>query len=209
MTPAQQRAFDQYWPRYGIEYDGETLDINGIFKRGGPCVLEIGFGMGHSLVAMAEAAPETNFIGVEVHRPGVGKLLHSMEERGVDNIRVYCHDAVDVLRDCISDAVLDSIKIFFPDPWHKKKHHKRRLIQAELVAQLAVKLKQRGTIHLATDWEHYAHQMMAVMSAEKKLVNSYGLGEFAPQGDGRPATKFERRGERLGHDVWDLVFKRR
>ncbi|MEM8661341.1 MAG: tRNA (guanosine(46)-N7)-methyltransferase TrmB [Pseudomonadota bacterium] len=209
MTPAQQRAFDQCWPRYGIEYDGERLDMDSLFKRTGPCILEIGFGMGHSLVAMAEASPGINFIGVEVHRPGVGKLFHGMQERGVDNIRVYCHDAVDILRDCISDGVLDGIQIFFPDPWHKKKHHKRRLVQPELVAQLAQKLKQKGTIHLATDWEHYAHQMMAVMSAERTLFNSYGSGEFAPQGGGRPVTKFERRGERLGHDVWDLVFERR
>ena len=164
--------------------------------------------MGQSLVAMAEAAPDTNFIGIEVHRPGVGKLLHTMEQRGVDNIRVYCHDAVEVLRDCIPDASLDTVQIFFPDPWHKKRHHKRRLIQPPFVALLTRKLKSGGILHLATDWQNYAEQMMEVLSAAGGLDNTAGPGQFAPRPESRPLTKFELRGERLGHGVWDLVFRR-
>ena len=208
MTPGQQRAFDEYWDRWGLEAAGGTLDFDRVFGRGGPRVLEIGFGMGQSLVAMAAAAPETNFIGIEVHRPGVGKLLHSMQEQEVDNIRVYCHDAVEVLRDCIPRASLDKVQVFFPDPWHKKKHHKRRLIQAPLVQQLVERLKTGGVLHLATDWEDYARQMMAVLSATAGLSNAHGEGQFAPRPELRPLTKFEVRGERLGHGVWDLEFRR-
>ncbi len=208
MTPGQQRAFDQNWERWGLEYSHGLLDYEAVFGRSGPCVLEIGFGMGQSLVSMAAAAPATNFLGIEVHRPGVGKLLHGMAEQGVDNIRVYCHDAVEILRDCIAPESLDGIQIFFPDPWHKKKHNKRRLIQPPFVAQLVSRLKEGGVLHLATDWEHYAHQMMAVLSAEAGLVNQSGEGEFAPRPAYRPLTKFELRGERLGHGVWDLVFQR-
>lgn len=208
MTPGQQRAFDQNWQRWGLEHGDGLLDYDARFGRAGPRVLEIGFGMGQSLVAMAQAAPASNFIGVEVHKPGVGKLLHSMAELDVDNIRIYCHDAVEVLRDCIADASLDTIQIFFPDPWHKKKHHKRRLIQPPLVAQLVSKLQPGGTLHLATDWQDYAEQMMVVLSAEPGLCNAHGDGEFAPRPAHRPLTKFELRGERLGHGVWDLVFRR-
>jgi tRNA (guanine-N7-)-methyltransferase len=208
MTPGQQRGFDENWGRWGLDAAASTLDFDQVFGRGGPRVLEIGFGMGQSLVAMAAAAPETNFIGIEVHRPGVGKLLHSMQEQGVDNIRVYCHDAVEVLRDCIPPASLDAVQIFFPDPWHKKKHHKRRLIQAPLVQQLVQCLKPDGVLHLATDWEDYAVQMMAVLSATPGLSNTHGEGQFAPRPEHRPLTKFELRGERLGHGVWDLVFRR-
>ena len=208
MTPGQQRAFDEYWDRWGLEAGAGTLDFDKVFGRSGPRVLEIGFGMGQSLVAMAAAAPETNFIGIEVHRPGVGKLLHSMQEQGVDNIRVYCHDAVEVLHDCIPPASLDTVQIFFPDPWHKKKHHKRRLIQPALVQQLVQRLKTGGVLHLATDWEDYAQQMMTVLSATAGLANAHGEGQFAPRPEHRPLTKFEVRGERLGHGVWDLVFRR-
>ena len=208
MTPGQQRAFDEYWDRWGLEAGAGTLDFDQVFGRSGPRVLEIGFGMGQSLVAMAAAAPETNFIGIEVHRPGVGKLLHSMQEQGVDNIRVYCHDAVEVLRDCIPRASLDTVQVFFPDPWHKKKHHKRRLIQPALVQQLVERLKTGGVLHLATDWEDYAQQMMTVLSATAGLANTQGEGQFAPRPEHRPLTKFEVRGERLGHGVWDLVFRR-
>ncbi len=206
MTPGQQRAYERCWQRWGLEHADGPLDYDAAFGRSGPAVLEIGFGMGQSLVEMAAAAPDTNFIGIEVHRPGVGRLLHSMEERGVDNIRIYCHDAVEVLRDCIPDASLDTVQIFFPDPWHKKRHHKRRLIQPEFVNQLIAKLKPGGTLHLATDWENYAGQMMEVLSAAHGLVNPFGPGEFAPRPESRPLTKFELRGERLGHGVWDLVF---
>ena len=215
MTPGQQRAFEQNWRRWGLEHAAGILECDAAFSGStaagssdGPAVLEIGFGMGQSLVAMAAAAPQTRFIGVEVHRPGVGKLLHSMEERGVDNIRVYCHDAVEVLRDCIADASLDTIQIFFPDPWHKKRHHKRRLIQPPFVDLLTRKLKPGGTLHLATDWENYAEQMMAVLEAAGGLVNAFAPGQFAPRPEHRPLTKFEARGERLGHGVWDLIFRR-
>jgi tRNA (guanine-N7-)-methyltransferase len=208
MTPAQQRAFERGWERWGLEHGEHPVDFAAVFGRSGPVVLEIGFGMGQSLLTMAEAEPDTNFVGVEVHKPGVGKLLHGMEARGVDNIRIYCHDAVEVLRDCIADAALDTVQIFFPDPWHKKRHHKRRLIQPPFVALLAAKLKPGGILHLATDWENYAGQMMEVLSAAEGLTNTVSPGEFARRPDSRPLTKFELRGERLGHGVWDLIFAR-
>jgi tRNA (guanine-N7-)-methyltransferase len=208
MTPGQQRAFDENWQRRGLEHSGGPLVFDTAFGRPGPRVLEIGFGMGQSLVAMAEAAPATNFIGIEVHKPGVGKLLHSMVEHDVDNIRVYCHDAVEVLRDCIPANSLDTLQIFFPDPWHKKRHNKRRLIQPPFVTQLLPKLKPGGVLHLATDWENYAQQMMAVLSATDGLTNTCGVGQFSPRPEYRPLTKFELRGERLGHGVWDLLFTR-
>ncbi len=208
MTDVQRRALEENWQNWGLEYDGGNLAFDTVFGRSGPRVLEIGFGMGLSLVAMAEADPATNFIGVEVHRPGVGKLLHCMQERRVDNIRVYCHDAVEVLRDCIPDNSLDAVQVFFPDPWHKRRHNKRRLIQPSFVAQLKRKLKPGGALHLATDWENYALQMMEVLSAANGLSNTSGEGRFAPRPAYRPLTKFELRGERLGHGVWDLVFSR-
>ncbi len=208
MTPGQQRAFDAHWARWGLEHADGPLDFDACFGRPGQRVLEIGFGMGHSLVSMAAAAPETNFIGVEVHRPGVGRLLQSMAEQDVDNIRIYCHDAVEVLRDCIADASLDVVQIYFPDPWHKKRHHKRRLIQPAFVQQLVSKLRPGGVLHLATDWENYAEQMMEVLSAEPALRNVLAPGEYSPRPERRPQTKFERRGERLGHGVWDLLFEK-
>jgi tRNA (guanine-N7-)-methyltransferase len=208
MTPGQQRGFDENWQRWGLDVDAGPLDYDMVFGRSGPRVLEIGFGMGQSLVAMAAASPQSNFVGIEVHRPGVGKLLHSMAEQGVDNIRVYCHDAVEILRDCIAPASLDTVQIFFPDPWHKKKHNKRRLIQPALAVELARRLKPGGNLHLATDWEDYAQQMMAVLSATPDLTNTSGEGQFAPRPAYRPLTKFELRGERLGHGVWDLIFTR-
>lgn len=208
MTDAQQRGLEHGWPRFGLEHRDGLLDYHQVFGREAPRVFEIGFGMGQSLVEMAAASPGTDFIGVEVHRPGVGKLLHLMEERGVENIRVYCHDAVEVLRDCIPPASLDTIQIFFPDPWHKKRHHKRRLIQPAFTAVLVTYLKPGGILHLATDWENYAEQMLDVLSATPGLENTAGAGEYAPRPDHRPLTKFEARGERLGHGVWDLLFRR-
>ncbi len=208
MTQVQKRALDTHWQRWGLEYHARELVYDAAFGRAGPVVLEIGFGMGQSLIATAQAKPETNFIGIEVHRPGVGKLLHAMEERGVDNIRIYCHDAVEILCNCIPDASLDTVQIFFPDPWHKKRHNKRRLIQPSFVMQLTSKLKPGGIVHLATDWEDYAQQMMDVMGAAVGLSNTSGAGQFAPRPQHRPLTKFEMRGERLGHGVWDLVFSR-
>jgi len=209
MTAAQQRAFAQGWERWGLEHAAGELAADTAFGRPGPTVLEIGFGMGQSLVAMAQADPHSRFIGVEVHKPGVGRLLHSIAECQVDNIRVYCHDAVEVLRDCIADSSLDTVQVFFPDPWHKKRHNKRRLIRPDFVALLTSKLKPNGTLHLATDWEDYAIQMMDVLSAEAGLCNTCPDRQFAPRPAHRPLTKFELRGERLGHGVWDLVFSRR
>jgi tRNA (guanine-N7-)-methyltransferase len=209
MTAGQQKAYDDNWPRFGLEHSAGSLDFDTVFGRPGRRVLEIGFGMGVSLVEMAAAAPDSNYIGIEVHHPGVGKLLHSMQEQDVDNIRVYCHDAVEVLRDCIPDESLDLIQIFFPDPWHKRKHNKRRLIQPPFVEQLCKKLKPDATLHLATDWEDYAQQMMDVLSASEQFSNSRGEGNYTPRPDYRPLTKFERRGERLGHGVWDLLFQRK
>lgn len=208
MTTAQQRAFAQHWQRWGLRCEDGPLCFAEVFGRRAPVVMEIGFGMGHSLVQMAEAAPQTDFIGVEVHKPGVGRLLHDCAERGLDNIRVYCHDAVEVARDCIPRESLDGIQIFFPDPWHKKRHHKRRLIQAPFLQLLASRLRHGGTLHLATDWENYAQQMMAVSTACTALRNAFGQGQYAPRPTDRPLTKFEGRGERLGHGVWDLVFER-
>jgi len=208
MTSGQQQAYDEGWQRWGLKHNDGKLDVAECFGRPGPLVLEIGFGMGHSLLTMAQAAPGSNFVGIEVHTPGVGKLIQGMEQQAVDNIRIYRHDAVEVLRDCIADASLDTVQIFFPDPWHKRKHHKRRMIQAAFIERLHSKLKPGGLLHLATDWEDYARQMMRVLGAAKGYSNTIGPNQYAPRPGHRPLTKFERRGERLGHGVWDLMFTR-
>jgi tRNA (guanine-N7-)-methyltransferase len=208
MTAGQQKAYDQYWPQLGLDIENGVLDYNSTFGRQAPVVLEIGFGMGKSLVEMAANEPDKDFIGVEVHVPGVGKLLHSMEEQGVDNVRVFCHDAVEVLEQCIADNSLDRIQVYFPDPWHKKKHHKRRLIQLAFVQQLRSKLKTGGILHLATDWEHYAEHMMEVMTSAEGFRNQTDDYCFSARPDFRPSTKFEQRGERLGHGVWDILFEK-
>lgn len=208
MTEAQKRAFDAGWRRWGVDYAPEPIDPAGLFARDARLVLEIGFGMGRSLATMAAADPAANFIGIEVHTPGVGRLLHTVEEEGIDNIRVYCHDAVEVLEHCIPPGSLDTVQVFFPDPWHKKRHHKRRLIQPAFVELLVSRLAAGGVLHLATDWENYAEQMMEVLSANAALENLAGPGRFSPRPEHRPLTKFEQRGERLGHGVWDLLFRR-
>lgn len=207
MTPAQREGLELQWPRYGLDRDKGTLNIEQTFNRAAPTTLEIGFGMGQSLLQMAQAAPERNFVGIEVHRPGVGKLLHDAVDTGVDNIRVYCDDAVDVLQQCIADESLDTVQIFFPDPWHKKKHNKRRLVQPEFVQLLRRKLKIGGVIHLATDWQDYAEHMLAVMSVAEGFTNQADEA-YAPRPEHRPKTKFEQRGERLGHGVWDLLYEK-
>lgn len=208
LTKGQAAALERTWPRMGLTYDQGPLNLDEVFGRNAPTVLEIGFGMGKSLVAMAKAAPEKNFIGIEVHRPGVGACLMDAEEAQLTNLRVYEHDAVEVLRDCIADGSLATVQVFFPDPWHKKRHHKRRLIQPEFIEALRPKLAIGGIIHLATDWENYAEHMLEVMTAATKWRNLAADNAYIPRPDERPLTKFEQRGERLGHGVWDLKFER-
>ena len=204
ISSAQQRALEELLPRYGIEFAGQPIDAELIFGRSAPLVLEIGSGMGETTAAIAQARPETDFIAVEVHGPGVGSLLKKIAELGVANLRVIRHDASEVLERMIGDATLDGMHVFFPDPWPKKRHHKRRLIQSPFVALMARKLKPGGYVHLATDWEEYAEQMLAVLSAEPLLKNS--ADAFAPRPAYRPLTKFEARGLKLGHPVRDLIF---
>lgn len=208
MTEGQQKAYEQFWALKGLSLEQGMLNYGAVFSRSSPVVLEIGFGMGASLVEMAKAAPDHDFIGIEVHQPGIGKLFHLMQEQGVDNIRAYCDDAVEVLQHCIPDNSLDRIQIYFPDPWHKKKHHKRRLIQPAFVQSLRAKLKPQGVLHLATDWEHYAEHMMEVMTAAEGYENCAEEYCFAERPGYRPVTKFEKRGERLGHGVWDILFRK-
>ncbi len=208
MTEGQQRSLDQNWPRYGLELADGRLDYAEVFGREAPVVLEIGFGMGDSLIEMARQAPEKDFIGIEVHPPGVGRLLARAAEEGLSNIRVYCDDAIEVLERCIPDASLDTLQLFFPDPWPKKRHHKRRIVQPEFAQKIRQKLTIGGCFHMATDWENYAEHMMEVMSAADGYRNAAGTGQYSPQPQWRPVTKFQSRGERLGHGVWDLIFER-
>ncbi|MDO6594316.1 tRNA (guanosine(46)-N7)-methyltransferase TrmB [Neptuniibacter sp. 1_MG-2023] len=208
MTEGQQKAMDDVWPIMGLELKNGLLDFNQVFGREAPVVLEIGFGMGDSLVEMAKDQPEKNYIGVEVHRPGVGRLLSNAEKEGLTNIRVFCEDAIEVLAQCIPNNSLDCIQLFFADPWHKKRHHKRRIVQPEFAQTLRQKLKVGGVFHMATDWENYAEHMMDVMSAAEGYVNFAGEGQYSPQPEWRPVTKFQKRGERLGHGVWDLMFEK-
>lgn len=208
MTEGQKKAYDRNWQKYGLSRENGMIDPRQVFGRDNMLNLEIGFGMGQSLVEMAEAAPEQDFIGVEVHLPGVGALLKEVDERGLDNVRVYNIDANDVIDLCLPDACLDRVMIFFPDPWPKKKHHKRRLIQAEFIQRIRHKLRVGGVLHLATDWENYAEHMMEVMSESEGFANVQESGGYSLRPDDRPITKFEKRGENLGHGVWDLLFYR-
>lgn len=207
VSNAQARAHETLLPRYGIEYTGKPIDLGAVFGRSAKTVLEIGCGMGETTAAIAAAHPETDFLGIEVHTPGVGSLLKLIDEGGLTNLRVIQHDAVEVLREMIAPASLDGAHIFFPDPWPKKRHHKRRLVQTDFVALLASRLKAGGYVHLATDWEEYAGQMLAVLSAEPELENT--AEGYAPRPAYRPQTKFETRGLKLGHGVRDVVFKKK
>lgn len=209
LTAGQQHAIDTHWNRLGIDSAPQLLDLDSLFGRIAPRVLEIGFGNGESLAAMAQAHPHIDYLGIEVHRPGIGHLLIQAEALGLANLRVMCSDAVEALKHQIPDASLDRIQIFFPDPWPKKRHHKRRLIQPSFVALLAQKLKPGASLHLATDWQDYAQHSLKVIEMSGGFVNIAGNGEFFPRPASRPITKFERRGERLGHGVWDLIFERR
>jgi len=208
LTKGQERALAELWPVMGVEFEPQQLDLAALFGRQAPVVLEIGFGMGASLVEMAKAAPELNFIGIEVHRPGVGACLSAAEEAGIHNLRLFCHDAVEVLEQMIPDESIDTLQLFFPDPWHKSRHHKRRIVQPAFVQMLRPKLKQGGLFHMATDWQNYAEHMLEVMSQAEGFENTSEFGDYVPRPDQRPLTKFERRGHRLGHGVWDLIFKR-
>jgi tRNA (guanine-N7-)-methyltransferase len=206
LTPGQQRAMDELFPRFGIEAGGAPLDLDAIFGRSAPRILEIGFGNGESLAEIARNHPHNDYIGIEVHRPGVGHLLMKIEELGLTNLRVMCADAVEVLEKQIPDASLDALYLFFPDPWHKKRHHKRRQVQPAWAQLVKRKLHCGGHLHMATDWQNYAEQMLEVLSAAEGYKNSSESGDYVPRPDYRPETKFERRGQRLGHGVWDLVF---
>ena len=210
ITAAQQRALAELAPKYavGVEAQG-PLDLARLFARAAPCTLEIGFGNGENLVALAAAHPERNYLGVEVHRPGVGRLLLAVEERQLANVRVICQDAVEVLERRIAAGSLAEILILFPDPWPKKRHHKRRLIQAPFVALLERALAPGGVLRLATDWQPYALEMLAALGAAPGLANLAAGGGFVPRPAERMPTRFERRGVRLGHEVWDLAFSRR
>ncbi len=207
MTAAQERAVEALYPRYGIAYEQAPLDARGVFGRAAPLVLEIGSGMGETTAQIAAARPDTDFVAVEVHAPGVGSLLRRIDAEGLVNLRVIRHDAREVLEHMIADGSLAAIHVFFPDPWPKKRHHKRRLVEPAFAALAARKLAPGGVLHAATDWQDYAERMLEVLSAEPLLENT--AADFAPRPAYRPLTKFEARGLRLGHRVRDLVFRRR
>jgi len=207
MSPAQQRALDTLLPRLGIAFSPAPLDFAATFGRRAPVILEIGFGMGETTAAIAAARPQDDFLGLEVHGPGVGALLNRVDAAGLSNVRVIQHDAVDVIAHMIPAASLAGIHIYFPDPWPKKRHHKRRLLQPAFVRALADRLSAGGYLHAATDWDEYAQEILATFSAEPLLANT--TADFAPRPAWRPQTKFETRGLKLGHGVRDLVFRRR
>jgi len=207
LSDAQRRAVDELLPRFGIPFQRVPLDVDQLFGRTAPKILEIGFGMGETTATIAQSHPECDYIGIEVHTPGVGALLRQIATLGLTNIRIVQHDAVEVLDCMIAPESLDGVHIFFPDPWPKKRHHKRRLVQPGFLAALAARMKPGAYLHVATDWEDYALQMLEVLSAERVLVNA--VEEFAERPATRPETKFESRGLRLGHKVWDLVFRKR
>ena len=208
MTEAQRKAFEVSWPVYGLKLADGAINTDVIFGRTGQKVLEIGFGMGTSLIEMAVASPNTDFIGVEVHPPGVGTLMNSARIEDLSNLRVYLADANDVLEECFATQSIDRLQLYFPDPWHKKKHNKRRIVKSIFVQQVREKLRSGGILHMATDWQHYAEQMMETLSEAEGFENCAGAGQYSERPSYRPITKFEKRGEKLGHGVWDLVFKK-
>ena len=208
LTRAQARALEDHWPTMGIDFRDSLLNLDEEFGRSAPLVLEIGFGMGKSLVEMAAAEPEKNFIGIEVHRPGVGACLADAGELELTNLRVMEHDAVEVFQKMLPDASLARLQLYFPDPWHKKRHHKRRIVQPEFVERVRQKLTIGGHFHMATDWENYAEHMAEVMNNAQGYRNTAIEGNYVPRPDYRPITKFETRGQKLGHGVWDLIYER-
>jgi tRNA (guanine-N7-)-methyltransferase len=207
LTPGQQRAIDELWPQYALDEGNSLINLNEFFKRDAPKVIEIGFGNGASLAEMAKNQPDTDFLGIEVHRPGVGQLLNLIQQNGLSNLRVACTDAVELLKHRLADNSLDRLQLYFPDPWHKKRHHKRRIIQPDFVNLLAKKIKLGGHLHMATDWQHYAEQMLVDLSDNTDFTNCAD-NDYIPRPNYRPLTKFEERGHKLGHGVWDLLFKR-
>ena len=208
ITPGQQLALDNYWAVYGLDPKAD-YDFAEVFGRDAPLCVEIGFGNGESLAKMAAANPGINYIGIEVHRPGVGHLMLQSAEEGIGNVRIYCHDAIEVMENKIADHSLAGVHLFFPDPWPKKKHHKRRIVRPSFVDLLAKKLKSGGYFHAATDWQNYAEHMLEVLSVENRLINAADCGaDYCELPEYRPLTKFEQRGLRLGHGVWDLIFRR-
>jgi tRNA (guanine-N7-)-methyltransferase len=208
LTKGQEKALADHWPNFGIDYCPEVLDLSKTFSRLESIkILEIGFGMGETTAKIAQSMPEHDFLGVEVHTPGVGGLLKLIGENSLKNVRIIQHDVVDVLNNMIADTSLDGVHIFFPDPWHKKRHHKRRLIQAEFVKLICSKLKPSGYLHVATDWQEYAEWVLDILKIEPLLTNS--AKDYAPKPAYRPLTKFENRGIKLGHGVWDLIFIRK
>ncbi|MBF0255130.1 MAG: tRNA (guanosine(46)-N7)-methyltransferase TrmB [Gammaproteobacteria bacterium] len=209
MTSSQERAFAEFWPRYGVEIEPELqIDSLSLFGDERQLFLEIGFGNGEGLAQIAATHPQQHYLGIEVHGPGVGHLLLKAAELQLGNLRIIRHDAVEVLQSHLRRASLAGLMLFFPDPWHKKRHNKRRIVQPAFVDLCVRALKPGGLLHLATDWQDYAEQMMRVLSANPQLLNLQGPGEFAPRPENRPLTRFEQRGQRLGHGVWDLLFQR-
>ncbi len=208
LTPGQQRAMEVLFPRFGIEAGEDMLDLDATFERSAPRILEIGFGNGETLAEIAKNHPDNDYLGIEVHRPGVGHLLQRIEEQGITNLRVMSEDAVEIMEKQIPDGSLDALYLFFPDPWHKKKHHKRRQVNPAWAQLVRRKLKLGGRLHMATDWENYAEQMRDVLNAAEGFRNTSTTGDYVSKPDYRPETKFERRGLRLGHGVWDLVFEK-
>ena len=208
LTDAQKRALDELWPRYGLQIGDGPLDFSVLFGNAHPVILEIGFGNGDATWRMALANPDENYVGVEVHRPGVGHLLLQLEEHAIPNVRVACEDAVEFLDVCVRPASLDGVRLYFPDPWPKKRHHKRRIVQPGFISSLAQKIAPGGLLHMATDWAPYAVHMLNVMAASADFTNVADSGEYCPRPEWRPMTKYEKRGERLGHEVYDLLFLR-
>ncbi|OEY70967.1 tRNA (guanosine(46)-N7)-methyltransferase TrmB [Rheinheimera salexigens] len=208
LTKGQQHALDNFWSDYGLQYQTEAFDLTQVFGRDKPRVLEIGFGMGQSLVQMAADAADKDFIGIEVHRPGVGACLATAQARNVTNLKVFQHDAVEILEHSIADNSLDTVQLFFPDPWHKKRHHKRRIVQTEFASLVQRKLKPGGVFHMATDWQNYAEYMLEVMQPIAGFSNMSTSNDYVERPEHRPLTKFEQRGQRLGHGVWDLMYKK-
>lgn len=209
LTPGQQRAFDALWPSFGVDFSGNELDLAGLFSRPAPVTLEVGFGNGESLATMAQSDPKRNFLGIEIHRPGVGHLLMRAEEMGLTNLRVMRADAMEVIARGIPDETIERFLLYFPDPWHKKRHHKRRFMRTETLQHILRILQPSGLIHAATDWQDYAESMLEQLEDPAlPLSNRAGSGKYSERPDWRPNTKFERRGQALGHGVWDLIFQK-